>query len=75
MGVSTNYCSSPLRRIQDSQIVFLDDDPGKWGQLVEAMPVIGPLSQFQYLAHNGASLAIIVMPNMLRERIMEIKGV
>ena len=46
-------------------VAFLDDDPGKWGQIVDGLPVLGDTN----LVFPGASTAIIALPRSSRDNL------
>ncbi|GLV47208.1 undecaprenyl-phosphate galactose phosphotransferase WbaP [Thermus sp. LT1-2-5] len=53
-------------------IGFLDDDPKKWGQEVEGLPVFGPLEQAGRWLGRGVQVAIVAMPGVGRERLVKL---
>jgi Undecaprenyl-phosphate galactose phosphotransferase WbaP len=50
---------------------LLDDDPEKWGTLIDGVPVIGPLSSIGAF-HGRAKVVLIAIPNMERQRLSEL---
>lgn len=53
-------------------IALLDDDPAKQGQKVEGVPVVGGLERAQEFAQMGVKHAIVAMPGVARERLLEL---
>jgi Undecaprenyl-phosphate galactose phosphotransferase WbaP len=53
-------------------VALLDDDPAKWGVEVEGLPVLGGLDLAPDLAQKGLQYAILAMPGVGRERIVNL---
>lgn len=53
-------------------LALLDDDPAKQGQKVEGVPVVGGLEQAARFAQQGVRHAIIAMPGVPRDRLLEL---
>lgn len=53
-------------------VAFLDDDPEKWGKAIEGVPVLGGLGLAGELRGKGISYAVLAMPGVRRERLLEI---
>lgn len=54
-------------------VAFLDDDPAKQGTTVAGVPVAGPLSMAQELAHtHWCRHAVVAMPGLERGQLIEV---
>jgi len=53
-------------------IALLDDDPAKQGREVEGVPVVGGLERAQEFAQMGVKHAIVAIPGVARERLLEL---
>lgn len=73
-GKTGSLVAHALRREYDLGFVpvgFLDDDPQKWGQTIEGIPVVGPLSSVKAFEGN-AKVVLVAMPGMNRERLADL---
>ena len=52
-------------------IAVLDDDPNKWGTIVEGIPVVGPLCSVRSF-EGQAKTVLVAMPGMDRERLADL---
>lgn len=50
-------------------VAFLDDDPAKWGTLLEGVPVTGGLEEMEKFQKMGVRHAILAMPGAGRNRL------
>jgi len=50
-------------------LALLDDDPAKWGEEVEGVPVWGEVDRARDFAQKGVRHAILAMPGVDRERL------
>ena len=53
-------------------IALLDDDPAKQGREVEGLPVVGCLERAPEFAQKGVKYAVVAMPGVPRERLLEL---
>lgn len=53
-------------------IVLLDDDPAKHGREIEGIPVVGSLEQAAAFAQQGVRHAIVAMPGVPRNQLLEL---
>jgi exopolysaccharide biosynthesis polyprenyl glycosylphosphotransferase len=61
------YASADLRLVG-----YLDDDPGKQGQILERLPVLGTLDQVaQVVAMHGIQNAVVALPLQAHDRLLE----
>jgi FlaA1/EpsC-like NDP-sugar epimerase len=67
--------ASEIKRkgILGTVVAFLDDDPGKIGTRIDAIPVLGPINDvIDLLQRTPADEALIAMPGASRERLRQI---